>query len=217
MKAVFFDLDGTLLDTVEDIRAAINYALRAYDGEEASRDEVFRYVGRGLRRAFQSAVDEKHPRGIVDDNEFSLAYSLMMEHYRRHPADHTVPYPGIPSLLERLADEGCRLGVVSNKDDGIVQAIISRFFPNAFGFVSGQRPDFPLKPDPSLLLHGLRCVGAVPEESVYIGDSEVDWETGKRAGVRTAVVSYGFRSAEELASCGIKADACSVGELSLLL
>ena len=147
----------------------------------------------------------------VDGQAVALTGELLpfIGHPAHNPADHAVPYPGIPELLESLKGRGIRLGIVSNKDDGIVQAIVSKFFPSVFDFVSGQIAGTPLKPDPMLLLSALEKVGAAVDESVYVGDSEVDAETGKRAGVRTLVVSYGFRSPEELADAGIKADAAN--------
>ncbi len=216
MKAVFFDLDGTLLDTLPDIRNAMNYALRAYDGEAASDSEVRRYVGRGLHRALTQAALEKKPRGL-DENEFELMFQLMMASYRKHPVDETRPYPGIEALLGRLKSDGVRIGIVSNKADQIVQEIIDALLPGIFDFVSGEKPGFPLKPDPSLLLSGLEAVGSSPAEAVYVGDSEVDAETGKRAGVRTLIVSYGFRTRAELEKNGVEIAADDVKALDEIL
>ncbi len=216
MKAVFFDLDGTLLNTLPDIRAAINYALRAYDGKEADDEDVRRYVGHGLHRALSQAVIEKEPKGL-DENEMSLMFALMLNAYRRHPIEGTVPYPGIAELLSALKERGIKLGVVSNKEDSIVQEIIDGLLPDTFDFVSGERQGFPLKPDPSLLLYGLGKVGASCGESVYVGDSEVDAETGRRAGIRTVIVSYGFRTEEELKASGIRSEAENAYKLAEIL
>ena len=213
MKAVFFDLDGTLLDTLPDIRNAMNYALRAYDGGMASLDDVRRYVGRGLHRALSEAVTEKNPKGL-DENEFELMFSLLLSYYRKHPVVETLPYPGIPELLAMLKDKGIRLGVVSNKSDVLVQVIINTLLPDYFSFVAGEGKGFPLKPDPQLLLEGLREVGSSVDECIYVGDSEVDAETGKRAGVRTLIVSYGFRRAEDLMASGVEISANNVKELA---
>lgn len=217
MKAVFFDLDGTLFDTLPDIKAAINYALRAYDGEEASDDDIRRYVGRGLRRALAQAAAEKHPADLADENDFSLMFELLISYYMHHPADHAEPYPGIMEMLGHLRSRDIALGVVSNKADSIVQEIVGKLAPGIFSYVSGERRGFPLKPDPSLLLEGLAAAGSSVSEAVYVGDSEVDAETGRRAGIRTVIVSYGFRSEEELAASGIKSMAGSAYKLDEIL
>ncbi len=215
MYSVFFDLDGTLFDTLGDIKAAINYALRAYDGTEASDGDVRRYVGRGLRRALSQAVVEHCPP-LPDENEFELMMALMMSYYRNHPSVHTRPYPGIPDLLSELERRGIRTGVVSNKADELVQEIV-RESGLHFDFISGQRTDFPLKPDPSLLLHGISDVGSDSSHTVYVGDSEVDAETGRRACVETVIVSYGFRTKEELGASGILKTVENPSELGALL
>ena len=217
MKAVFFDLDGTLFNTLPDIRNAMNYALRAYDGEEATLADVRRYVGRGLYKALSKAAVEKHPKGIYDEDEFALMYRLMVSAYAKHPVVETVPYEGIPELIAALKGEGIALGVVSNKSDPLVQEIVDRLLPGAFGFVAGEQPGYPLKPDPTLLLHGIESVGSTVGETVYVGDSEVDARTGENAGVRTVIVSYGFRSRLDLEAAGIESEASDVEELGKVL
>ena len=216
MKTAFFDLDGTLFDTLPDIRKAMNYALSAYDGEKATADEVRRYVGRGLHRALSLAAAEKNPKGL-DEDEFELMFQLMVSAYEKHPVDETRPYPGIPQLLGNLKSRGIKLGIVSNKSDSIVQEIVSSLMPGVFDFVMGEGRGFPLKPDPSGLLYGIRETGGCIEEAVYVGDSEVDAETGKRAGVRTLIVSYGFRTRAELEKSGVSVSANSVEELDELM
>ncbi|MBO8437256.1 MAG: HAD-IA family hydrolase [Spirochaetes bacterium] len=213
MKAVFFDLDGTLLDTLPDIRNAMNYALKAYDGESAGVDEVRRYVGRGLRRALSQAAAEKNPKGL-DEDEFELMFALMVSYYEKHPVVETVAYEGIPELLSALKAKGIKLGVVSNKADRLVQIIIDKLLPDYFSFVSGERAGIPLKPNPQLLLEGLKEVGVTRDECIYVGDSEVDAQTGEKAGVETLIVSYGFRSEAELMASGVEISANSVEELS---
>ena len=125
MKAVFFDLDGTLFDTLEDIKAAIDYAIRAYDGESVPLCDVRRYVGRGLRRALANAIVEHCPP-IQEEGEQELMYQLMLSYYRKHPADHTSLYPGMGELLSSLKEHGIMMGVISNKADEIVHQIIGK-------------------------------------------------------------------------------------------
>ena len=202
MKAVFFDLDGTIFDTLDDITAAINYALRVYDGEEATKEEVRGYVGKGLRRALSLAVAAKHP------------FTVMMNYYIHHPVVHTKAYDGIPELLSDLKKGRVKLGIVSNKRNEIVQKIVTALLPDTFDYVSGEVAGYPLKPDPTLLVSALKKVGSSPAEALYAGDSEVDAETGRRAGIRTFIVSYGFRTEEELRESGIENTINNVETLS---
>lgn len=200
MKAVLFDLDGTLFDTLEDIRSAINYALRAWDGTEASADDVRRYVGRGLRRAMASATAEHCSQ--LEEGEGELMFQLMKSYYRNHPAVYASFYPGVRELLSALKNAGVKVGIVSNKDDGILKEIVSAS-GFAFDYAAGEKPGIPLKPDPKALLDAVAALGSDVSSSVFVGDSEVDAETGKRAGIETLIVSWGFRTADELASSGI--------------
>ena len=210
MKAVLFDLDGTLFDTLEDIRCSINYALRAWDGTEASSDDVRRYVGRGLRRAMAAAAAEHCPR--LEEGEEELMYQLMKSYYRSHPVMHASFYPGIRDLLLRLKSSGVAIGIVSNKDDGILREIIDGCGV-AFDYASGEKPGIPLKPDPYPIAMALKAVGAGKDDALFVGDSEVDAETGKRAGVETIIVSWGFRTRDELGAAGIAASAENAEEL----
>ena len=212
MKSVFFDLDGTLFNTLEDIAASMNYALRAWDIEPVALEDVRRYVGNGLRKALLAALKE-HGKGRIPEEDTELAYSLMVSHYRNNPVVFTKPYEGIPGLVEALKSRGFVLGIVSNKDDGVVQEIVERF-PMPFDFISGAVQGLPLKPDPSLLLKGLESTGSSPSECIYVGDSEVDQKTAFNAGCALQMVSYGFRTAEELKENGIENALGSVRELS---
>ena len=200
MKAVFFDLDGTLFDTLADIAYALNYALAAYDIPKVPEKEVRHFVGRGLRNALAQAVVTSGKR--VEEDDFDLMYELMLSAYRKHPADRTVLYPGINELLSELKEKGLKLGLLSNKADSIVQGILAKY-PLDLDFASGAVPGVPLKPDPSLYFSALEKLGVRPEETVYVGDSEVDAAFARRSGSPCLIVSYGFRTEAELEAGGI--------------
>ena len=216
MKAVFFDLDGTLFNTLEDIKNAIDYAVRAYDGELVPIEDVRRYVGRGLRRALASAIVEHCPP-IEEEGEQELMYQLMISYYKKHPADHTALYPGMSELLLFLKEKGIIIGVISNKADAIVHEILDRLSPVEFDFVQGAISSVPLKPDPASLLSAIQHFSLEKEDVIFVGDSPVDAETAERAGIRSVIVSYGFSTKDELQEKGIRSDAENVSSLRRVL
>ncbi len=203
MKAVFFDLDGTLFYTLEDIKAAIDYAIKAYDGESVPLDDVRRYVGRGLRRALAQAIVDHCPP-LADEDEQTLMQALMMRYYENHPVVYTTIYPGIEDMLKMLKDNGIIIGVISNKADAILHSILRKLSPVAFDFVAGAKPSVPLKPDPTVLLKAIDSFGLEKKDVIFVGDSPVDKETADRAGISSIIVSYGFSTPAELEEKGIE-------------
>ena len=202
-KLVVFDLDGTLLDTLEDIRGAINYALSAWSLPKVEKEKIRLYVGHGLRNALFTAISNSSVK--VPEEDLPLMVELMMATYKKHPADHTVPYPGILDMLYALKSEGYLIGVISNKSQFLVEEIIKNILPDiSFDFIIGQSDKYPLKPDPESLLSMMRDYGADRGSTLYIGDSEVDYLTAKNGGVESIIVNYGFRTKEELEKSGVK-------------
>ena len=215
-KLVVFDLDGTLLDTLPDIAYAINYALSAWDIEPLSLEAIRLNVGHGLRNALYASVRDSQK--IIEESDMGLMYELMMNTYVKHPSDHTVPYGGIIEMLEELTEEGVKLGVLSNKSDVLVKRIVADKLPHIpFSFVLGQCEEYPLKPDPTSLMAMVEKSGTSLSDTVYVGDSEVDWKTAANAGVKCHIVSYGFRREEELMENGIRETVKTVSDLASLL
>ena len=203
IRLVAFDLDGTLLDTLDDIRGAVNYALSAWEIPALDRNTMREYVGRGLRNALLRAVTESG--GKVDDSDLPLMVDLMMSAYRRHPSSHTVPYSGIPELLKAILQEGVKIGILSNKSDELVKRIVKDILPDIpFSFVMGQSDS---------LYGAMETVGADRSEVIYVGDSEVDYELSENAGVKGIIVDYGFRTRKELEAKGISGTLSSVEAL----
>lgn len=198
IKSVIFDLDGTLLDTIEDIRYALNYALSCYDIEKASGNETRRYVGSGLRLTLARAIAEKS-RCPISEEDQELMYRLMIETYRRHPATYTCKYDGIDNLLGFLASSGVKVSILSNKDDDLVVLLAERFFPDfPFSVVRGKRPSSPLKPSSELSTAVMADIGVDAAHTLFVGDSEVDYRTAEAAFARSIIVTYGFRDASDL-------------------
>lgn len=196
MKNLIFDLDGTLLYTLEDLARACNAILKKYSLPERPLSEYNRMVGNG----FDKLVSRALPKNSGISGELATAITAeARKYYAEHLYDATAPYPGVPAALEQLISAGATVSVLSNKPDPMTREIISHFFPNIpFAVVQGARPDIPLKPSPAPLLHIIEKFSWNPAECCYIGDSDVDIITGKAAGLHTAGVSWGFRGREEL-------------------
>ena len=207
-----FDLDGTILYTLEDLKNSLNYALTSHGYPARTLEEVRRFVGNGVRKL----VERGAPAG-TDPAELDRLYETFHVHYKQHDLDNTRPYEGIASLLERLRAAGLRLAVVSNKVDYGVKDLCGRFFPGAFDVAIGERPGVGKKPAPDMVNEALAQTGADRARAVYIGDSEVDVQTARNAGMDEIIVAWGFRTAEELAPYGPKRTAADTQALYEML
>ena len=192
-KAIIFDLDGTLLDTLNDLAEGTNYALRVNGFPERTLDEIRRCVGNGARKLVERAV----PGGQVEAALEQVRRDFDV-YYKVHCKDHTGPYPGIMEMLEKLAGKGYALGVVSNKPDFAVQELIPGYFPGMFDSVSGEREVVAQKPAPDLIWEAMKNLQVNSSEAVYVGDSEVDLEAAANAGIPCISVAWGFKGREFL-------------------
>lgn len=210
--AALFDLDGTLLDTLTDLADAANHALASV-GRPTHPQEAYRtLVGQGVRQLFIDGLGPEHGH-LVDD-----AIAAHLAYYEDHRFDTTRPYPGIEPLLEALAERGVRLGVLSNKPDEATQDVIARYFPEQpWAYVRGHRSGTAAKPDPHAAIEATRTLGIPAERWLYVGDTSVDMQTGKGAGMFTVGVTWGFRSEAELREHGADAIIHEPAELVPLL
>lgn len=195
IKAVLFDLDGTLLNTIDDLADSANYALsqRGYPSHDT---EAYKYfVGNGMAKLLERVL----PGEKRSQEEIAALRDIYASYYESHAFDKTRPYEGIPELLDELRKRGLRLGGVSNKPDDQTQLTVSRMFnSDAFDFVTGNRPEFPLKPNPDVVFHVLRALHTLPGECMFMGDTGIDMQTAKRSGCTAVGVTWGFRKKEEL-------------------
>lgn len=197
-KLVIFDLDGTLLNTLEDLCSSTNFALRSEDLPERSLDEVRRFVGNGIRKLIERAVPEGTDAALTD-----RVFSAFKMHYTANCEVKTAPYGGIRELLRSLKNRGVLLGVVSNKADQPVKKLIVHYFPDTFDSVVGEREGVRKKPAPDSVLETVRTLGCEISDAVYVGDSDVDFHTAENAGCDCVLVSWGFRERELLKSFGV--------------
>ena len=197
-ELVIFDLDGTLLNTIEDLGNACNHALEMCGHPVHDMKEYNMLVGRGIYNLFRGAL----PEGHRTDTEVRRMKDFFIPWYDAHKCDRTRPYDGMPALLGTLEARGIKLGVASNKYQDGTEKLVRHFFPDLdFVRILGQREGMPIKPDPGIVREIEKAYGHTgPGEVIYSGDSDVDMETGKNAGVITAGVTWGFRSREELSS-----------------
>lgn len=187
---VIFDLDGTLLNTINDLGSSVNDVLKYYGLPEHSIEEYMKMVGNGMKRLLLSSLPPEQTERIDIEQAFDMFQKIYAEKYM----EHTVPYDGIPELVEWLYHSGIKLAVNSNKRDDYTKSLIDKYFTHIpFVQVLGERPGIPRKPDPSAALEIAAEMGESPEKLLYIGDSEVDIETGKNAGMDTVGVIWGFR------------------------
>ena len=193
-RLTIFDLDGTLLNTIGDLAVSCNAVLALRGLPQHSYEDYCRFVGNGIMRLVERALPEAlRPPYTVD-----AVRRDFVAYYLAHIDEHTLPYEGIPELLDELQRRGVRLAVASNKFQAGTEKLIGRYFPDIrFDVVLGQRPDVPLKPDPAV-------VGEILTAVLYVGDSGVDMQTAAAAGVRSAGVTWGFRTRAELEQSGAR-------------
>lgn len=196
-KAIVFDLDGTLLDTLTDLAASTNYALRSCGMPEHSIDDVRRFVGNGVRMLMTRAVPdgESNPR-------FDEAFSVFRQHYMQHCLDTTCPYPGIMDALARLKEKGMMLAIVSNKMQAATEELRQHFFSQYIDVAIGESAAIRKKPAPDTVNEALRLLGISHDEAIYVGDSDVDIDTARAAMMPCASVLWGFRDCQFLLNHG---------------
>lgn len=209
-RSVIFDLDGTLLNTLEDLHASTNYALARHGLPPRTIEEVRQFVGNGIRNLIRLAVLPHK-----DDELIDAVHATFDKHYSAHHLDRTCPYPGITELVQRLRNADVRCCVVSNKGDYAVQPLVEHFFGGLFDVACGEREREGIrrKPWPDTVLECMKATGSTAEDSVYVGDSEVDIKTAQNAGIPCILVSWGFRDEEFLWEQGAQTIAHSTDEL----
>ena len=197
IRAVIFDLDGTLLNTLDDLYLSVNAALKAYGFPPRTIEEVRQFVGNGVRNLMRRSIPEgeENPR-------FEDCLLAFREHYAVHLEDHTRPYEGITELIGKLAEQNRPMAIVSNKPDGAVRELNQRIFGSLIPVAIGESKGVMRKPKPDTVYEAVRRLGVRKEDCIYVGDSEVDLETAKNSGILCISVSWGFRERKLLESLG---------------
>ncbi len=193
-ETVIFDLDGTLLNTLDDLHASTNEALRGFGYPERTMEEVRRFVGNGAEMLIRRAVPE--------NADFTPVLERFRTHYAAHSNERTAPYPGVEELLERLSQRGVRLAVVSNKPDAQVRSLCQAYFGRWIHHACGDREGVRRKPAPDAVWQVMKELGAQPQRTLYVGDSEVDVQTALSAGIDCCAVLWGFRDRDALEEAG---------------
>lgn len=190
---VIFDLDGTLLNTLEDLKDAVNYVMRQNGYPERTLEEVRHFVGNGIRKLMERAVPEN-----VKGETFERVFEEFRSFYTAHCQEKTCAYEGIVSLLQELKKQGIALAIVSNKNHAAVCELNEIYFKEYIKVAIGQRDGIRKKPAPDTVLQALKELGKEKETALYVGDSEVDYQTAWNTGMDCVLVTWGFRTVEEL-------------------
>ena len=197
IDTVIFDLDGTLINSLEDLRVSVNYALFGFKYPKQTLDMVRRNVGNGIEKLIERSL----PDG-KDNVNYEVCLEIFKEHYKTHMSVNTKPYPHIIETLAALKSRGYKLAVVSNKFDAAVKPLCQKYFKNLIDVAIGQFKDTKKKPAPDTVYIALDELGSTSETSIYVGDSEVDIQTAKNSGMDCISVSWGFKTKEFLKQNG---------------
>ena len=209
---VIFDLDGTLLDTLADLHASVNFALRELSFPERTLGEIRRFIGNGVVKLIERSV----PAGTDKETEKNCL-DIFRAHYLSHMADNTAPYEGITELLCRLKQEGIKTAVVSNKLHTAVVGLCDDYFPSLIDCALGVSDESERKPAPTNVYKALDALCCNKDNTIYVGDSEVDVQTAKNAGLKCIGVTWGFRDKDELINAGADHIADTAEELLKLI
>jgi phosphoglycolate phosphatase len=212
MKTIIFDLDGTLLNTLEDLYCSVNAALDAFGFPERTIEEVRCFVGNGVRRLMHRAVPDGE-----NNPQFEDCFLAFQRHYAAHLNDHTGPYEGIMEVLEQLSTAGHPMAIVSNKSDYAVKELNQRWFRGLIRVAIGESENVRKKPAPDTVYEAMRELQVQRETCIYVGDSEVDIETARNSGIPCVGVAWGFRGRETLERLGADEIADDPEELLAIL
>lgn len=197
IDTIIFDLDGTLLNTLDDLMDSVNFALRSFNLKERSRDEIRRFLGNGVTMLIKRSV----PEGTGDELREKV-FSAFRRHYLKNMENKTAPYEGIMTLLEEAKKQGLKTGVVSNKLDEAVKELCEKTFGSYISFAQGAVGEDDRKPNPINVFRCVEALGSEIENCVYVGDSEVDFQTAQNAEMKCISVLWGFRTKQELLPFG---------------
>ena len=196
-ELIVFDMDGTILDTLEDLKNSMNHTLKLHNMPERTLDEIRSFVGNGIRRLIELAVVEGTCSEKIDE-----IHKDFMKHYEVHCADFTRPYNGVNDLIKTLRNRGYKTAVVSNKADAAVQDLCIQYFPGLFDLAIGERPEIAKKPAADMVNLALEQLQVSKENAVYIGDSDVDVATARNSNLDMIAVDWGFRTRKFLMEQG---------------
>ena len=209
-RYAIFDLDGTLLDTLDDLTDSMNYILGKHNFPLRTRDEVRNFVGNGVRKLVERAVP---PEYKADEEFIDKFYDDFSLYYNSHSDIKTSPYPGTLDMLDKLIHSDFDIAIVSNKIDSAVKSLSAKFFGERIKSAIGEKPSIRHKPEPDMVFMAMEEMGADKENSIYIGDSEVDIQTAKNSGIPCISVLWGFKDRKFLEDSGAMAIVESMEEL----
>lgn len=185
---IIFDMDGTILNTLEDLRNSLNYVLQQAGYQTRTLEEVRTFVGNGIRKTIERALPSD-----IEEEKIDELFSLFMNYYAIHNTDNTKPYNGVIDLLKELKHLGYKTAVVSNKQDSAVKSLCKKFFTGLFDVEIGEKENIAKKPDPDEVNEVLKILNIDRTKSIYIGDSEVDIQTAQNSKMKSIIVDWGFR------------------------
>lgn len=197
LTTIIFDLDGTLLNSLNDIHICVNYMLEKYNMPLRTLDEIRKFVGNGIERLLELAV----PDGKANEYYEQIVVEYK-EYYGAHCNDNTTPYPHIMEMLEAVKAQGYKTAITSNKNIEATVTLKKLHFPQLINVAKGAKASIRKKPAPDMVIEAMETLGSKPEECVFVGDSEVDIHTAKNAGIPCIAVSWGYRTEEELMAAG---------------
>lgn len=200
-KAVIFDLDGTLLDTIDDLADSMNSVLEGFNYPTHEVEKYKYFVGEGMINLVKRAV----PQGVCGEAEIAQCFEAMRKEYSKRWASKSRPYEGIPELLDLLQSRGIKMAVLSNKSHDFTEEVVETFLSHwKFEVIFGERKDVPRKPDPAGAIEIAGILGVAPEQTLYLGDTSTDMLTANAAGMYAVGVLWGFRKADELLAHGAR-------------
>lgn len=208
-KLAIFDLDGTILDTLDDLADSANFALSAHNFKTRTKEEIRRFIGNGVRKLIERALPTDMSEAKTDE-----VLATFLAHYKTNCNNKTKPYDGILTMLRTVREQGCKTAILSNKADAPVQTLTKLYFDGLIDYAAGEKEGIPRKPAPDGVQAILEHFGVAASDCAYIGDSDVDVDTAKNSDMDYIGVDWGFRDREELIARGGKVIAHTVSELT---